>query len=145
MANQFADKYLKCLLNDKVFNRVRKEISDSLDATMDKALLQYEQRGWTKEARLSDVVRTKIQEAVSVAVATAIDAQITAQLRGQLDAAVERYHAKTVAAVNKAMLQILDDKKIEEYVNAEVLKRLEAAALWCRKDQERQRSIDLTE
>ncbi len=140
IAEKFAERHLKCLLNDTMLGQVQQKVTQFANGQIAALIADIGSKEstnrWASEARfrlhgpitdaikqaVDDAISNKIAEAVQLAADTRL-AGITRDVRGMID----RY---------------LSEKKIEEMVNQGIKERLEAAASLVR-DGKQLRSIDL--
>lgn len=139
IADQFATKHLKSLLNDKVFNQFRKTVSAEVDSAIHDCLARTTKRGWKREVSINAEVREKLREAVRAETENVFRGQIS----DAIDAEVEKYKRFAENRLRAALKDAFSEQKINELIDAGVQQRLELAASFGKHEKE-ERSIDLT-
>lgn len=146
VADQFAGKHLKSLLNDKLFNRWKRQLSDEIDATIAEHVGKVT-RDPLKKVFLTPSLRDKIREAAEEA-AERVFSEATAEKLQKLERSfvdtVDRIQRQATQDLRQAVESVFSEKNIERLVELRVQQRLETAAS-LGKERKEQRSIDLRE
>ena len=118
IVENFAEHHLKCLLNDKVFNKFRKRVSELVDKEFAKQIGKTEKTGWQRARTLT----VEFREVISKAVTEAAEEVLRQQLEPALDEFTERMQRYTENRYRNALKDF--DKRLDEYFTEAKLDQL---------------------
>jgi hypothetical protein len=125
VANKFAERHLKALLNDKVFNQFRKTISAEVDKAISNCLARTERHGWRTQVTLTEGIREKIRDAVQAEAASVFD---PTTIQAHIDERMRHHQDRATTLVRKAVDNAITERKIDEIVRERIIQRLDMAA-----------------
>lgn len=130
VADQFAQKHLRSLLNDTVFNNWKKRVNEWTKDEIERHLNRTHERWRGEQVTLAAELQNRIRDR--------IDSEISAAIDSRVRTVVKRVEEQMIEKISDTF----DSKRIEALVERGVAQRLEMAASLCRNGKE-QRAIDL--
>lgn len=125
VASSFAGKHLKSLLNDKVFNHFRKEVSAQVDEEIAKNVATMKRDGWRTRVHLDTKIREAIRDSVEKAAKAAFGDEM---VREYVDKEARRVKADVDYKIDRAIKRAISKEKLGEVVAARVQELLTTAA-----------------
>lgn len=125
IANQFAEKHLKALLNDKVFNQLRRKMSDWADEAIAKRVGTVKTNLWT---RPTITIAAQLQAAIRQRVEEVSNELIEDKIQDMIRDAVRRYELQLTDRLRSVLNDALSEQKIDELVEKGIQGRLQLAA-----------------
>lgn len=146
IADQFADKHLRSLLNNKVFNQWRKTLSTEVDSAIQESLAKTTKQGWRRTVTLNGDIRERIHEAVQEAAEEAIKKEVdnvVAKVATNYEKRAEERFARIERRVAGQVAEAVSEAKLDKLIDLGVQRRLDMAASFGQSERE-PRVVDLT-
>ena len=140
IAEKFAERHLKCMLNDTMLGQVQRTVAEFAGKQIGEVINQIGRKEtadrWASEARY------KLQGPITEAINKAVEESVAEKIRNAVQTAADTVVSRATRDVRTMVDRYLGEKKLEELIQQGIKERLEAAASLVR-DGKQHRNIEL--